>query len=76
MLDVRPQRVDDLAHLADAAAALGYRLEIVADRLFARQVAERAEDRPEEAGQRRMAARVARAGRSQPERPAPGVGWT
>ncbi len=69
LLDVRPQCADDLAHAADAAAALGYGLEIVADRLLARQVAERAEDRAEEAGQLDMAARVARPGRGQPERP-------
>ncbi len=57
-LDLGAQRIGNGAHLADARGAALDPFEIVADRLFARNVRDRAEDRREEAGQP-LAARVA-----------------
>src|SRR3546814_9393349 len=56
-LYARPQRVQYARHAADAGAVPVYGVQIVADRLFAGNVAERAEDGAEEAGQRRIRAR-------------------
>ncbi len=64
-------------HAADAAAALGNGVEIVADRLFTRKVAERTEDGAEEAGQAAYdrSCHRGRAARSAGSRPWPGDGW-
>ena len=54
LLDLRPQTIDDPAHVADAGGASFDRFQIVADRLFARDFGERAKDRREEARKFRL----------------------
>jgi hypothetical protein len=57
-LHLRPHRIDDVPQAPDPGRSRVDRFEIVPDRLFARNIGQRAEDRREEAGRLRAAAAV------------------